>query len=75
MIILNMDLTECISISPGQHILCPGIMGDYFKMIIGDGNVAESKGGMCALIKYCGIRKVFYVSSLFDSRRIASMEF
>lgn len=73
--ILDLDGSEKVSLSPGDEILVPGLFGDYYKMTMGDSNIANSEGGMCALIKYNVQSERFHVTALLDSRRINTLDF
>jgi len=75
MLIKNLNGELIISLTPGDEILVPGLFGDYFKMIMGDSNIANSEGGMCAVIKYDSDNKVFYTNAIFDSRKINKLNY
>ena len=74
MIIKNLNRHPITSLTPGDEILVPGLFGDYFKMVMGDSNIANGEGGICALIKYDSESKTFNVTALFDSRRINTLD-
>jgi len=74
MMIKDLNGEPITSLSPGDEILVPGFFGDYFKMTMGDSNIADSEGGMCALIKYDSESKRFHLKALLDSRRINTLD-
>lgn len=76
MIVLNEDFTECLSLSPVQTVMVPcPFGGGYFKMVMGDGNIAEAEGGTIALIKYLDDIERFYAYALLDSKRVRNLDF